>query len=252
MSLELLDRPIAFHRIFVDITGSVNAALMLSQAVYWQRRSKEDFWWKTETEWEEETGLSRREQQVARALLKKQVFWLEKRQGIPAKLFFCVNGDSLGVSLKLHLQVQLDAPTGATGCTNQAIYHTETTSETTSEKKDPEPRPAASDSSFEEFWKSYPRKVGKGKAEERWKKLRPSKALIREIQAAVAAQSVPGAQLDLASRTSNSGECFVPHPATWLGQKRWTDPPEILKGQETDAQRKNREYIAKMLAKERG
>ena len=32
--LQLLDRPIAFHRCFVTLTGSVTAALMLSQALY--------------------------------------------------------------------------------------------------------------------------------------------------------------------------------------------------------------------------
>ena len=37
--LDLLDRPIAYHRIFARLTGSVHAALMLSQAVYWQNRA---------------------------------------------------------------------------------------------------------------------------------------------------------------------------------------------------------------------
>ena len=32
--LNTLDRPIAFHRCFVTLTGSVTVALMLSQAVY--------------------------------------------------------------------------------------------------------------------------------------------------------------------------------------------------------------------------
>jgi hypothetical protein len=35
--IDLLDRPIAFHRIFVELTGSVLAAVMLSQAFYWSR-----------------------------------------------------------------------------------------------------------------------------------------------------------------------------------------------------------------------
>ncbi len=36
---DLLDRPIAFYRVFVMITGSVTGALMLSQAVYWSKRT---------------------------------------------------------------------------------------------------------------------------------------------------------------------------------------------------------------------
>ena len=66
--LQLLDRPIAFHRCFVTLTGSVTAALMLSQALYWQRRCKEPegWWYKTLEEWTEETGLNRRETEAAR------------------------------------------------------------------------------------------------------------------------------------------------------------------------------------------
>jgi len=36
-TIDILDRPIAFHRCFVEITKSVAGALLLSQAVYWQR-----------------------------------------------------------------------------------------------------------------------------------------------------------------------------------------------------------------------
>lgn len=72
--LKLLDRPIAFHRCFVDLAGSVTAALVLSQAIYWQKRILEDrdgWWYKTRSEWMEETGLSRRQQETARKCLKQ-------------------------------------------------------------------------------------------------------------------------------------------------------------------------------------
>lgn len=71
--LELLDRPIAFHRCFVTLTGSITAALMLSQALYWQQRTKHDggWWFKKQEEWTDETGLSRREQENARQSLRK-------------------------------------------------------------------------------------------------------------------------------------------------------------------------------------
>jgi len=86
---QMLDRPIAYHRVFVELTGSVLAAVMLSQALYWQRRTngKNEFW-KTMDEWEEETGLSRREQETARRALRKHGFWKEERKGVPAKLYF--------------------------------------------------------------------------------------------------------------------------------------------------------------------
>src|SRR5467141_3543620 len=92
---ELLDRPIAFHRVFAKITGSVNAALMLSQAIYWTpRASIEDGWfWKTQDEWEEETALGRREQETARKILRGLGIWHEELRRVPAKMHFRVDLD---------------------------------------------------------------------------------------------------------------------------------------------------------------
>lgn len=89
----LLDRPIAFHRVFVTLTGSVAAALMLSQAIYWSLRTKDPNGWfyKTQEEWEEETGLTRREQETARKQLRGTGFWQEDRRDVPAKLFFRID-----------------------------------------------------------------------------------------------------------------------------------------------------------------
>ena len=71
---DLLDRPIAFQRVFVTLTGSVTAALMLSQAVFWNKRvsvEKDGWFYKTIDEWQDETGLTRYEQETARKKLKK-------------------------------------------------------------------------------------------------------------------------------------------------------------------------------------
>ncbi|MBC8949344.1 hypothetical protein [Xenorhabdus sp. TS4] len=97
---ELLDRPIAFHRPFVTITKSVTAALMLSQAVYWAKRGKthsdgDEWFYKTQAEWEEETGLSRTEQETARKKLRQLGILKEKKAGLPAKIFFSVDFDVL-------------------------------------------------------------------------------------------------------------------------------------------------------------
>lgn len=72
---------------------------------------------------------------------------------------------------------------------------------------------------FEEFWKQYPRKVGKGKAELLWKKLKVTETLKHTILAAIAQQK------DSNQWTKSGGE-FIPHPSTWLAQKRWEDEPD--------------------------
>ncbi|MHB8253534.1 MAG: hypothetical protein ACYDEV_07505 [Acidiferrobacter sp.] len=98
---DLLDRPIAFHRALVPVVGGVLPALMLSQAIYWTKRTSDpDGWfWKTQAEWEKETGMGRREQETARARLRETLFWKEKLRDIPARMFFFIDMDLLMADL---------------------------------------------------------------------------------------------------------------------------------------------------------
>src|ERR1022692_3111078 len=92
---ELLDRPIAYHRCFVTLTGSVKGAIMLSQAFYWQARAKQDdgWWYKTAEEWTEETGLTQHEQRSARRDCAKWL--LSDLRGVPATLYWKLDEDAL-------------------------------------------------------------------------------------------------------------------------------------------------------------
>jgi hypothetical protein len=93
----LSERVVAFQRIFVRITGTINAALFLSQAMYWsgKSKSKTDWFYKTHSEWEEETGLTRCEQDNARKILRLKGILEEKKEGLPCKLWFKVNFDQI-------------------------------------------------------------------------------------------------------------------------------------------------------------
>jgi len=95
--LRLLDRPIVFHRCFVTLTKSVTAALMLSQALYWQRLCKnpKGWWYKTRDDWAEETGLGRYEQEGARKRLRKLGLMQEHLRGVPATIWYRVNEERL-------------------------------------------------------------------------------------------------------------------------------------------------------------
>jgi hypothetical protein len=84
----LLQRPIAFHRVFVDVTGSVTAALMLSQALYWSDKGDDGWFWKKQPDWERETGLTRRELDSARTRLKQLGILSEELKGAPPKIHF--------------------------------------------------------------------------------------------------------------------------------------------------------------------
>jgi hypothetical protein len=96
---ELLDRPIAYHRVFVTLTGSVKAAILLSQAMYWQKRAKQaDGWWyKTAEEWQEETGLTRHELDTARRDCEK--YLKTDLRDAPARMYWRVDEDELSSSL---------------------------------------------------------------------------------------------------------------------------------------------------------
>ena len=72
------------------------------------------------------------------------------------------------------------------------------------------------DQRFEQFWKEYPRKVGKPKAKQAFEK-------------AVKDEETFEAVMDGLRRYKNTeqwnrdGIEFVPHPTTWLNQRRWED-----------------------------
>jgi hypothetical protein len=95
--IEILDSPIAFHRCLAEITGSANAGLLLSQAIYWQNRpSREDadgWWYKTREDWYKETSLSRKELETARRACSGIL--IHKKKGIPPKTYYKVNVEEL-------------------------------------------------------------------------------------------------------------------------------------------------------------
>lgn len=107
---DFLDRPIAFNPAFKKITGSTVAALMLSQAWYWSKRtSDEDGWfYKTQAEWEDETGLTRTEYETARRKLKDLGVMEEDLRGVPATLYYRIDKykiyEMMGVQIAETLQ----------------------------------------------------------------------------------------------------------------------------------------------------
>ncbi|MGK0524551.1 MAG: hypothetical protein ACI92N_002190 [Pseudomonadales bacterium] len=100
-AIDLFDRPIAFQRAFVDLGVGITGALMLSQCVYWAKRSQDKSGWfyKSQQDWEEETGLNRREQERARKALRTIGVVEERRRGVPARMYFRVNEETLNDAL---------------------------------------------------------------------------------------------------------------------------------------------------------
>ncbi len=72
---------------------------------------------------------------------------------------------------------------------------------------------------FDVFWKSYPKKIGKGAARKAFEKGKCA-AKIEVILKAVEYQSA-------SDQWRKDGGQFIPNPATWLNQERWEDDTAI-------------------------
>jgi hypothetical protein len=90
-------RVVAYHPSFAAIGGSVTAGLFLAQLFYWHDRGSDPDGWiyKTQAEWEEETGLSRWEQETARRRLRERGLVEEKLAGLPARLHYRLDVERL-------------------------------------------------------------------------------------------------------------------------------------------------------------
>jgi hypothetical protein len=71
---------------------------------------------------------------------------------------------------------------------------------------------------FEDFWKKYPRREGKGKAFSAWKRLSGPDRKKAFDQLGVQMPS-------LMQKAKDERGNFCPHAATWLGQRRFDDEP---------------------------
>ena len=104
---------ITYYPSLTPLCGSHKAAAMLSVALAWTRNwlhkhpEREGWFWKTRTEWQRETGLSRCEQEHARKALTAAGILHEARRGMPARMHYRVDLDRLGGLLTQTAQVSL-------------------------------------------------------------------------------------------------------------------------------------------------
>lgn len=232
---EALDRPIAYHRCFVRLAGSVAGAVFLSQVVYWQKRcpeGRDGWWWKTRDEWEEETGLTRSEQESARKLLTSAGILEEAKRGIPCRLFYRLDGRILAVLLAESCQQAGGKPADYSETTSETS--SETTGEESSGELSPRTRAMAQKEEArkeaEVWYGAYPRKVK-----------RP--AAIRLYVHMRLKNEIPPLPLLLAGLERQKADPYwsdpkyIPHPTSYLNNARWEDkealpPPPFVPRQD--------------------
>ena len=97
-------RVVSYHPVFARALRSVPAAVILSQAFFWQENAHhrdlkeidgDMYFTATAAEWYEATGVTDDAQVTARKVLCDSGFWREKRAGVPAKLYFRIDLESL-------------------------------------------------------------------------------------------------------------------------------------------------------------
>jgi len=71
------------------------------------------------------------------------------------------------------------------------------------------------DNGFDLFWNTYPRKVGKGKAEEAWVKHKPN---VEDVLKTLTWQKE-------SKQWFKDNGTYIPNPTTYINQKRWLDEP---------------------------
>ena len=264
--LQLVDRPIAFQRSFVRLGVGITGALLLSQIVYWQNRMEGNWFYKTQSDLEEETGLTRYEQEGARKKLVSCGVLEEAKRGIPAKLYFRVNQERLeelllgenqhagmgktnkqgcGISANSDAENQ-HAGMGKTNeqsCGNSASIHTvdyqETTQKINTENKylgasaeaDTPKVKSSTDYSpaFEEAWQAYPKRSGGNN------KLSAFKAWNARIKQGVKPETMlEGVKRYAAFMASEGkiGTSFVKQAATFFGPDKHFDEPWLVETQE--------------------
>ena len=72
------------------------------------------------------------------------------------------------------------------------------------------------ESLFERFWRAYPKKVAKQVAMRSFEKIDPDEALTEIMIAAIG-------KWKMTDQWNEAGGQFIPHPSTWLNQRRWED-----------------------------
>lgn len=104
----------------------------------------------------------------------------------------------------------------------------ESESESESDNKHDNARDA--EQRFSRFWEVYPRHTARSAALKAWMRIKPDDALMAIMLDAVEKQK-------RSDQWTRDDGAYIPHPATWLNQQRWTDElPAAKPGKQVAAQ----------------
>lgn len=136
--IALNQQPIAVYPIYIDITGSMTAGVLLSQVMYWDSKMKGNEFYKNDAEFMQETRLTQSEFKTAKKIIGDLPFIAIQRKGVPCRTWYSVNHTNLLVVLQqfsssFTYQLGSRLSTSQRGVNLRTIIGTENTQEITTE-----------------------------------------------------------------------------------------------------------------------
>jgi hypothetical protein len=98
--IALNQQPIAVYPIYIDITGSMTAGVLLSQVMYWDSKMEGNEFYKNDAEFMQETRLTQSEFKTAKKIIGDLPFITIQRKGVPCRTWYSVNHTNLLVVLQ--------------------------------------------------------------------------------------------------------------------------------------------------------
>ncbi len=161
------EHPIAYFPVYGEITGSLAAGVLLSQISYWWHKVGEKPFYKTDQEFADELKMGLYEFRGAREKLKTLGLVSVERKGMPRKSFYTLDGERL---VQMVSSVRKN-PTPVLGKTQhwseeKPNTYKETTTETTTERKDLQSPSATGVSGKSDSQEEKPKKLTKKQRED--------------------------------------------------------------------------------------
>lgn len=246
-TIRAIGRPIAYHAALARHVGGVATAIFLGQLMYWDEKSTDERGVHKESkQWEDETGLSYREQATARKKLRDLGLLIETPERLKHRIFYKLDREAFNAWIESvsegsepengelrEAQLPNDEnafggqhiPQSGDDAKRSSLIGKTTTEITTKTTNGLLPGSAGqadsgSQSLFEVFWLAYPKKRAKGQAERAFAKINPDRQLMVKI--------LSGIKRAKASRDwRKDGGTYIPHPSTWLNAKGWEDEYDV-------------------------
>ena len=219
LTLKKIGKAVAYYPNLTKKLGNVNASILLSQFIYWHDKTEHPLGvYKTQDEIKAETGLSRKEQETGRKVLRELGLITETYKRTEHKLYFLFHPEAFDEWFENEAMPESDIRE----CKKVALpmpesdippmpesdiryLHKSTNEITTESTTDTLNVP------FDDFWNLYDKKVGdKEKIKTKWGKLKDSEreAIMNHLPL---------------YKKSQPNKKYRKDPATYLNNKSWND-----------------------------